>query len=884
LDNKGGVSNGKGFEIQTIGLEKNMSATGEHTFSEDKLIERNGYLIGDTNYQGYPKPCAYTKIYFAFKGTGIEIDAEGANQTTEEGYCGGSSTNEESLAPASSRACCALNPTAQCCGTFYTTSPAQPISEDNEEQEYDSRAWEDEKVKNACICEGGVVEQWYPESKASSSAPSETLTLNLTVGNEEDTGGVGLMKPKVVVDSLNQPHIGSLNEPAGNSKSIFLYNKINGLWVGGLFADMSEFNPKGNDFNTPDFEIDQNDYGWISSGVFGDAMGIALFAIKNISGNPEKKYIPVSFAGRRAYSLGGWGEDMSVDFFTGTAYVGYGGDMVEINNLGVKLRQGGFDMGGGGEKTELKVSGNEETGTVVHGAYGGCCGYCCGNDDDSSAYKNSVMDSKGLNQKVWAKCWGYYDEQGDDNRWFSLGNDLANPEVAYMITTFNDGVVMNIWDGQHMVFNTGGLPVIDSSPALHGNGLRRYTPSLAPAINGGTYICWTGGDNMIKLKYVTSSGAFSNTVVLSSGSNCGIATDSQGNLHVAYINNGLKYRKVLTNEQTFNTNVQCGIIYPTNGMIFNYTFTTIQAQANRLSGKLFYKLNDGAIIGFNYGEPISLVEGQNNLTIYGATKLYGVCSDSVNFFVNSTFPIKINGPLNGNVYNTTRIILNVTSDRTVISWKYSLNGGENISFIPGESVNVSEGDNYILIYAKESETNMGIGVSRFNVIIINVNSPVAGVNYDFMDLIINASSTQNLIWKYSLNNGAKITFTNGDSIKNVVAGLNNLTIHASNSMGEVESLLTFNFTVLNPSLFPVITIDDPREGITYTSSNVYVSATSDQEMLYWKYSINGGQNISFNPPIGILMPGGAINFVVSGKSMNGPGFASVKFFINSTSP
>jgi len=877
-----GISDGKGFEIQTTGLEKNISTTGSHTISEDKLIESNGRLIEDANYLGYPKPCAYTKVYFALRGTGIEIDAEDVNQTTEEDYCGDPEAGNS--APSSSRACCALNPAAQCCGTFYTTSTSQQTSEDGEE-EYDPRVWEDEKVKNACICEGGVVEQWYLPSKAESSTPSETLTLNLSVGNEEDTGGSGLIMPRIYSDALNQPHITTLSE---TRTSVFVYHKINNVWQGSLFADKTECGSGIVDLNTPNFEIDNFDYGWLSVGAFGGSSGVAVFTIKNISQNPQKTQLPpIEFAGRRGYKFGGWGEDMSTDFFKGTAYIGQGNDMIEINNLGEKLRQIGMDMGSGGEKTELKVSGNEETGTVIHGAYAGCCGYCCGNDDKPSSYKNSVMDEKGLNQKTWAKCWGYYDEQGDDNRWMGIGNDLVNPEVAYMITTFNDGVVMNIWNGQHMVFNTGGLPVLDSSPALHGNGLRRYTPSLAPAINGGTYICWTGGDDMIKLKYVTSSGAFSNTVVLSSGSNCGIATDNQGNLHVAYVNNGLKYRKVLTNEQTINQNVQCGITYPVDGMTFNYTAVTIGVEANRLSGRLFYKLNNGAIMGFNYGEPISLVEGQNNLTIYGTTKLYGACSDSVNFLVNSTVPIEVISPKNGEKYNQTSLILNVSSyGRNIALWQYSLNNGQNITFTSGEMINVSEGENYILVYAKESETNRGVGVSRFDMNfppVITVNVPVDNTNYDFTDLFFNVSSNQAVVWTYSINNSSPRSFRNGEALIGAKAGLNNLKISASNANGSASKNIVFNFTVLVPSLFPKISIIDPKEGFTYTSGEIYVSATSDQEMLYWKYSINGGQNISFSPPVGILMPEGNINLTVSGKSRNGPGFNSVKFFINSTS-
>jgi len=51
------------------------------------------------------------------------------------------------------------------------------------------------------------------------------------------------------------------------------------------------------------------------------------------------------------------------------------------------------------------------------------------------------------------------------------------------------------------------------------------------------------------------------------------------------------------------------------------------------------------------------------------------------------------------VYNTTTVDLNVTANREVEEWRYSLNGGENVTFEPNTTIKAENGENLLVVYA-----------------------------------------------------------------------------------------------------------------------------------------------------------------------------------------
>ncbi|QDA31728.1 hypothetical protein FH039_09135 [Thermococcus indicus] len=50
-------------------------------------------------------------------------------------------------------------------------------------------------------------------------------------------------------------------------------------------------------------------------------------------------------------------------------------------------------------------------------------------------------------------------------------------------------------------------------------------------------------------------------------------------------------------------------------------------------------------------------------------------------------------------YNTSTIDLNVTANKPVDEWRYSLNGGENVTFEPNTTITAEEGENLLVVYA-----------------------------------------------------------------------------------------------------------------------------------------------------------------------------------------
>jgi len=105
-------------------------------------------------------------------------------------------------------------------------------------------------------------------------------------------------------------------------------------------------------------------------------------------------------------------------------------------------------------------------------------------------------------------------------------------------------VVINVWDGEQMAFDPSALPVIDPAPAEDGNGCDRFGPQWAPAAGGGAYLCWSSGDGWIHLTKVLRDGTVGPNLPVTPGSNCAMATDAEGNIHMAYIAGGMRYREI----------------------------------------------------------------------------------------------------------------------------------------------------------------------------------------------------------------------------------------------------------------------------------------------------------------------------------------------------
>ncbi len=369
----------------------------------------------------------------------------------------------------------------------------------------------------------------------------------LNVGTEEYVGANGRL-PHIAADTQNQPHI--VVDMAGSSVNYF-YNKNRGSWGG------TSYNSGGSQSFNPHIEINDNDQAWVSV-VKWYPQGMGMFLIDNMSTTPViRKYsgttggtggLPVSnlsldpTINNKAVVYGGNGGWFEKVLWTGTTF---GPDGIPPNHIGT------LDTGSGGEKNFFHVSraGNFQHGSGGGGLFGNQAVWHSCSDWE---YNNSVRKSNNKLPIHWAN-YDVYNGMGDDGAYPCIVGDSVEPQTAYMaldLTQFSgQGLVMNIWKGTSatgdgsLVFSKNALLVVDANGT---SGLRRYEPQLCPDANGGVWVCYTVGGN-IRVRHVpsdTTSTADLGPITEFPGARGAICADKDGNLHVAYSNSGIRYRKL----------------------------------------------------------------------------------------------------------------------------------------------------------------------------------------------------------------------------------------------------------------------------------------------------------------------------------------------------
>jgi hypothetical protein len=355
----------------------------------------------------------------------------------------------------------------------------------------------------------------------------------------------GAERPTIAIDGLGQPHIVS---DLHNMSEVYIAHRVGGSWTQRRFAQAGAAMGASRVY-LPCIVIDRQDRGWVSAwqgvkgfdaggGPVNDGQGVWL--VEDISTAPTMRFLGVANRGKKNGNI-------AVDpFFPGLAYVvSYGGQFQEFGLDGPHQRQGSdvLDVGTSGEKIRFKI--RQRQGGAREGVWHIVMS---GWSQESSSYRNSLMDAK----VVWASnTVAAYSHpvtgMGDDMRHPGLGVDGGDPKVGYMAVAYGSSVLINIWNGTEMVYDSTDLPVIDSNAAHGGNGGDRFGPQWAPAPGSGAFMCWTSGDNRIKLKRVDPDRRMSRTWDIADGHFCSLALDGPNkNLRLAYINdNRVRYR-VLT--------------------------------------------------------------------------------------------------------------------------------------------------------------------------------------------------------------------------------------------------------------------------------------------------------------------------------------------------
>jgi hypothetical protein len=362
----------------------------------------------------------------------------------------------------------------------------------------------------------------------------------LSRGPEESVGGSGRLTA-IATDSQNQPHI-----VADGGSSLFMYDRIGGTPWRAKAVNIASYGFR--QYYNPHLEIDSADRAW-SSGIM--VAGLGLFVRENVAANPTGPY----FSNQRVQ--GAWDTgNLSIDPEYPTECVlmsayGYWKKVAYSASSGNRVVDAGMGRMYAGQDGEKKGFWISKAGAVQHPggrkqnvwhlAVGGY------NSTYPDEYQNSMRQARGLPRVVWA-TYGAYSTMQNDGTYVDCVSDNKEAETAYMICDFtaggilgsSAGVSMNIWNGSRMVFNAnGGLLKIDGSGT---SGLRRFAPQLAPAKDGGCYAVWTRGGR-VKARWISPKGVMGSEWDVAAGTYANVCVDKQGNLHISYVNGGVKYQK-----------------------------------------------------------------------------------------------------------------------------------------------------------------------------------------------------------------------------------------------------------------------------------------------------------------------------------------------------
>ncbi len=357
------------------------------------------------------------------------------------------------------------------------------------------------------------------------------------IGEEEVCGGFAGARPSITLDSLGQPHIVTDTGDPGLGAELVLYHRLAGDWQEEQLATASD-PPVASapaSIAEPHLEIDPYDRAWVSAHYFRsnvyEACGVGVFMIDEVATQPELAW----FDKFNIVSVGWSNGNLSLDPWVPDSAVvmTYDGEWGEVDRYGDLVQQGQMYIGNSGEKVRFLIAPRAGEAGVWHGITSGW-------PPSPSAYQNSVRDAAGAPIVVWASC-DTYPIQGEDTRHPGLGFDRADPEVAYISAIYEPGLVINVYDGEQMVWPNTELPVIDASPDY----VDRFGPQWAPAMDGGAFLAWSR-DGRIKLRYVGPDGALGDEVDVCDGSHCSLVTDEEGAIHLAYLNGGTRYRRITT--------------------------------------------------------------------------------------------------------------------------------------------------------------------------------------------------------------------------------------------------------------------------------------------------------------------------------------------------
>lgn len=360
----------------------------------------------------------------------------------------------------------------------------------------------------------------------------------LNIGAEEVCGNFNGVRPSIDIDSKGQPHIIVDTGHIALGSTMYMFNKIDGSWSGRLFVDRSSTAYSPSAISQPWIEIDSQDRAWIFAQFFQASVmrnsGQGVWLYTNMGTSPAEAWF-----NKKQYGSYGWGPgNIQIDpFYPNEAVVmTMNGDWGIVDSTGTTTATGRMGPGASGEKFRFRLSPRDGERGVWHGVMNGS------RAGGSSAYRNSEMGA----DMVWA-TYNPYSSQGDDHNHAGVCGDTENPQIAYLASVYGEfgdpaGLHVQVYDGAgDMIRGTDNLLNLDP----HAKFIHRCPPATTVAHGGGCWIAWPDEHGSIYMTYVSPDAVATTPTRITSGAFCGIRTDDNGDVHMAYIDNGqTKYRKI----------------------------------------------------------------------------------------------------------------------------------------------------------------------------------------------------------------------------------------------------------------------------------------------------------------------------------------------------
>jgi uncharacterized protein YneR len=273
--------------------------------------------------------------------------------------------------------------------------------------------------------------------------------------------------------------------------------------------------------------------------------------------------------------------------------------------------------------------------------------------------------------------------------------------------------------------------------------------------------------------------------------------------------------------------------------------------------KLFwvgYSLNGAANQTISGNTPLTgLSDGSHNIIVYAndTTGNMGK-SNFVYFSVDTTPPtITILSPVS-TTYYISQIFLEFSISEETTWVGYSLDEQNNITISGNTNIPVaSEGTHKIVIYANDTIGNMGkSNTIYFNTYVptpdttpptITITSPQE-TTYSTTEVALTFTIDEPVLWiSYCLDDEDNVTITGNTTLSDFSEGEHTIKIFARDTTGNtgISNMATFKVDTTPPT----ITVTSPEE-TTYSTGNVFLEFTINEETTWISYSLDEADNVT----------------------------------------